>query len=485
MALDTEAQFYSDMKPMWERATALLGGTDSMRAAKTRFLPQFPGESQEIYNWRLNVAVLNNFYSAMAEQMVGLMFGEKLQIEKSQIPQEWLDNVDRQGGSVHDFAVRVAHLLLTHGLPHILVDYPKRPDDAKTLDDDKRLGLRPYWVLLTPESVFSASASKVNGAEIVDQVRWKEHASRRDGYNITITEVIRVLTLDESGATYELHERDMGSKAWVKKESGQLRAAGNKQLTQLPFVTGYANRKGFMRAKSTLDDVAHKNIEHWQSAADQRHILTVCRFPKEFQVGTANPVNITGPYSLLHSSGKRTEVEFGIIEAQGFGITAGENDLKRIVSEAESMAVRIITSDAAKTESGEQIDYEKEGAPLQKLAVELERIVKQALQHTAIYAGIDPAQAGVPKINKDFGLSADDTKAIETLLKARAQGDLSRPTLWEELRERGLFRTNFDPKKEAELIEDEKAANMEAALAFAPPKDDDENDDDAPPRQAA
>ena len=89
--------------------------------------------------------------------------------------------------------------------------------------------------------------------------------------------------------------------------------------------------------------------------------------------------------------------------------------------------------------------------------------------HTARWLGLDGAAAGTITLHKDFGLSSDDAKAIEQLLELRASGDLTRKTLWEELTERGLFRTDFNPKKEEEALEDEAETKLEKQLLLAPP----------------
>lgn len=489
--LDEPAPFVEQMNAALARARALLGGTDAMRAAREAFLPRFPGEHADTYDWRLKVAVLNNFFEAMAGQMVGMMFKKPVVFDKpSQIDKATLANIDKRGRDINAFAGELCKALLTKGRPHILVDHPKKPEGALTRADDLRLGLRPYWVMLEPECVVSAFADTDNGEERLRQFRWRESGSSLDGYAITTVERIRVMQRTETGAIeFEVWERRGPGAEWALKDEGQIFAAAGKDLGEVPVVTLYSDRQAFMVAKPTLDDIAHKNIEHWQSSADQRHILTVSRFPILYQVGVKEPAALVGPYSMFWTQTPKTEAEIGYAEAQGSGIEQGWKDLDRIVAEAEAMGVRIITSDAAKTESGEQIDYAKEGSPLQKLAVELERGLNQALALTARYQGLADEQAGHVKVHKDFGLSTDDVKAIEQLLKLREMGDLSQPTVWREIAERGLFKTPFNPKTEAGLIEDEKARNIETQLSMGlggggeetdDEADEDKTDDDAP-----
>lgn len=476
------------MKPALDRALALLGGTDAMRKERETFLPKFPGEVADVYEWRLKVAVLNNFYSAMLEGMVGMMFAKPVLHEKHSIPQPILDDIDKRGGTLQTFAADLAKALLSKGRPHILVDHPKKPAEAQTAADDEKLGLRPYWVLMEPGCVLSAYAATEDGAETLENFRWREFGTKRVGaYGLAGVERIRIFdrAAEDGAVTFEKWEREKDTDQFELVEQGPLNAGGQngKALTEIPIVTLYSDRQGFMVAKPTLDDIAHKNIEHWQSSADQRHILTVTRFPIMYQIGVKNAVALVGPYSMFQTEASIKDAMIGYAEAAGTGTEHGWKDLDRIVAEAESMAVRIMISDGSKSDAGEKVDFTKEGSKLQRLAIEIERACQEAMIYTARWLGQADETAGVITLHKDFGLSADDAKAIDQLLELRATGDLTRKTLWEELTERGLFRTSFNPKTEETALEDESERKMEKALALMPPpsNEDDPPDENAPP----
>lgn len=482
--LDEAAGFVDVMKPALDRARALLGGTDAMRAAREEFLPRFPGETEDLYQWRLKVAVLNNFFEAMSGQMVGKMFEKAITWEKpSAIDKDILANIDRRGSDLNAFAAQLAKALLTKGRPHILVDQPKKPEGVETLADERAAGLRPYWIAMEPEAVFSAFADTEDGDEKLGQIRWRENGQELDGYAITNVQRIRVLARDKltGNVRFEVWERRRESDQYQLKEEGEFIAAGAQPMREIPFVTLYSDRQAFFVSKPTMDDIAHKNIEHWQSSADQRHILTVSRFPIMFQLGTTGPVALVGPYTMFHTQASKNDAQIGYAECEGKGAEQGWKDLDRIVAEGEAMGVRIVTSDAAKTESGEQIDYAKEGSPLQRQAVELERALNQALIYTARWLGLTDEQAGKVKVHKDFGMTGDAAKAIDQLQKMRDGGDLTQETLWAESQERGLFKSKFDPKKERAALDDEADRDLQRQMALAPPP----ADESTPPTRTA
>lgn len=484
-SLAQPAAFVAKMEAALARAQALLEGTDAMRAAGEKFLPKFPGEYRDTYDFRLKSAVLNNFYDAIAGLMVGMVFEKTLTQDKCTLPAEFLANVDNKGRDLNTFAADLCKALLTKGRPHVLIDHPKKPEEAVTAADDAALGLRPYFVLMEPGAVLSAYADNESGAEVLENFRWREWGSEPDddGYGLVQIERIRVMKRTDEGVAFEVWERQRQSDQFVLRDEGVLHRGGTEgqPMTAIPIVTLYSDRQSFMVAKPTLDDIAHKNIEHWQSSADQRHILTVTRFPILYQIGTKNPVALIGPYSMLHTETPATEAKIGYAEAEGKGTEHGWKDLARIVAEAEAMTVRIVTSDGAKSDSGEKADVSKESSKLQKIAAELDRGLAEALKHAARWYGLEDKAAGTVTTHKEFGVTADDTKAIDQLRAMRDAGDLSQATYWKEIDERGLFKTTINFKAEAALIEDEKERNMERALAIgggADPNADPDADED-------
>jgi hypothetical protein len=483
-AVEDCAGWYEEMLPRWELAKDLLGGTAAMRAAGEKYLPRFTAESEDNYNRRLGLATLNNFYSAMAKQMVGFVFADFVKIEDCKIPEDILNNIDNQGHDVHGFARLIAKDFITRGLQHILVDMPPRPAGAETAQDDKIHNMRPFWVGLKAECAFNAVSERVAGVDKLQQFRWKDDGARVNGLAVDYVKRIRVLSKKADGVYLEIYEKIEDEEDYILVSSLKL------TIAEIPVVTGYAEREGFMKSLSPLEDVAYLNVEHFQSKSDQRNILTVVRYPIPWQIGTANPISNTGPHNVWHSPGNDKEtqpVEFGLLEHTGAGVEAGEKDLDRIIAEAQSLGMQLITKAPQQTATGAGIDFADETSPLQDFAQSLEDMLNGALRLTALWLGLSEKDAGYAEVNKDFGISADEAAAINAMLAMRASGDLSRPTLWAEMKERRVFKTGFDEKKEAAALdkeEEDALANM--APPPAPPGQEPplDGEGDAPPQLA-
>lgn len=467
-----EAAWYQEQTPGWELGRTLLGGTKAMREAGEAYLPRFGVEGEDDFKRRLAVTTLTNFYRKTARKMAGYIFGSPIKIENSKIPKDLLANVDRRGSSIDLFARKFGLALMTRGLHHIVVDMPKRPAGAVTKGDDKELGLHPFWLSLPAEVVFSAFAEKSAGEERLLQFRWRDDGHKLDGYAIAPVERVRLMNRTGASVTFEVWEKetisigDKGFERWKLVDSGPLTG-----VTRIPASTIYAERCGFMISRPPLEDVAYKNVEHWQSSSDQRNILTVSRYPTQYQIGTANPIMETGPHYVLWSPGAngpdQQDVSFGYIEPEGTGIEAGERDLKRLGEEIEAMAMELLIKAPRATVVEAQSDVQSETSPLQDIAQGVEDALNDALGHTAEWLGMAREEGGKATVNKEFGISADDAKAIDAILKMRAAGDLTRETQWGEMKARGVFRTGFDVKAEQDKLakeEEEAMASLPTAL---------------------
>lgn len=80
-----------------------------------------------------------------------------------------------------------------------------------------------------------------------------------------------------------------------------------------------------------------------------------------------------------------------------------------------------------------------------------------------------PEDGGYAVINRDFGISADDEKALTSLRESRKNGDISRETLWDEYQSRGVFKGQFDPEEEAKRLDKEDEGLMDKLRTQPPP----------------
>ncbi|RYZ46973.1 MAG: DUF4055 domain-containing protein, partial [Myxococcaceae bacterium] len=370
--VSTPSSAYRDMQPSWSLVLALLGGTASMRAAGRAHLPKYHAESDDAYRERLGRAVLLNVFGKTLRNLAARPFAKPVRLGEA-APEELrvlADDVDKQGSDLTAWARGVFRDGLGKGLAHVLVDYPAvDPERVRTLEDEQRAGVRPYFVHVPAESLIAAYAEVVDGVETLTHVRIREEEVRRAGFDEVKVERVRVLERD----SWAVYERS-GTSEW------KVVASGRSTLGFIPLVTWYAGeRTALCAAKPPLMDLADKNVEHWQSASDQRNVLTVARFPMlaasgleapsrggDSEAGASSPVTI-GPHALLTTSSPQGK--FYYVEHTGAAIKAGRQDLEDLKEEMAMLGVELLVRKSGSTTATEKsINTAQSHSELQAMA---------------------------------------------------------------------------------------------------------------------
>ena len=178
---------YRLMADFWKMVTAILQGVEALRqpaaygaknavagpaipyaslsqlsvqrrgraGSESPYLPQFPQEENQDYDYRRKHAPLTNIYSDISKNLSSKPFSKTLVVdeETAQDLKDLAMNIDGQNNSMHVFAADVFKAGIDYGIDWIWVDYPKvpknNPDQPNlpfTLADERNMGARPYWV---------------------------------------------------------------------------------------------------------------------------------------------------------------------------------------------------------------------------------------------------------------------------------------------------------------------------------------------------
>ena len=469
----TTSLAYDIMAPRWRVMEALLGGTESMRAAAEEFTPKHTEETQESYDARLNETVLLNVTEQTLDTLSGKPFSEPIKVNDD-VPTAiaggddpatgLLYDIDLQGNNLDVFARDWFREGMSKALAHVLVDMPKPATEAdpakpRTLADDRKEKRRPYWVLIKPEHVLFARASVVDGTEVLEHIRIMEGVVEQDGFAEVVIAQIRVL---EPGRVvlYRQHptRKKKGEPEWIVHDEWET------GLDYIPLVTFYANRQSFMVGKPPLLDLAWLNVAHWNSTSDQRHILKVARFPILACSGASgedsDPV-VIGPNKILYN--EDPQGKFYYVEHTGGAITAGREDMEDLENQMASYGSTFLRQKSGdETATGRAIDSSENSSDLSAMAGLFEDAVAQALDFTAEMLSLSESGGSIELV-KNYNQSEEDEKAMTALEAARTRKDISRKTILEAYRLRGYLPEDFDEDLDAEQILEEQ----DTALARA------------------
>ncbi len=477
----------------WRQMDAVLGGTQTMRAADRTYLPQHLGEEDERYDERIATATLWNQTELTLAGWVGRPFRDPLELNDD-VPQEIkaLENdIDREGTNMDAFARDWFKIGLSKAFCHVLVEAPAfdSPDGNKpTLADERSLGLRPYWVLIDPTEVIAARHEITNGRDVITHLRLYEATTEvdpDDEFNEILVERIRVfdrLWLAEENQEVEegrhvvqvtmyKKEKKKGKKEEWSIDQGHESHGRIIDVPGVPLVTFYSNREGFMLGKSPLQDLGDLNVKHWQKLADLDNIIRIASFPILAASGIDPDEGVNndtgykdaktiGPYNFLYTG--EAGGRYYYVEHQGKAIKSGQDSLDGLENKMGSYGSEFLKKHPDRqTALARTLDSAESSSPLQDMTLRFVESFQQALALTSQMIGIAPKDpdteffAGTVTLVTDFGPEEASGIDLNALITARANKDISRNTFLSELIRRGILPKEFDPKTNYDELEEE------------------------------
>ena len=475
----TTSDAYDSMKPAWLKIQTVLDGTEAMRAAERRYLPQHHAEAQVSYDERLLRCTLLNISKLTLESWVGRPFSDPVVFED--VPpdiEEILEDVDQLGTDAQVFLRNWFSDGLAKSFSHVYIDMPRTDVDApRTMADDKADNIRPYWVHINPSQIFFADSEVINGRETLREIRIMESVAERVGFaEATIPQIRRVfLAENEEGMTQGMVElyrlKDVKKEdEWVLFESYPF------DLDEIPLVTFYSNRDDFMHGNPPLEDLVDLNIAHWQSTSDQRAVLTVARFPILALSGGTDDNNelAIGPNRWLYTPD--AAAKFYYVEHSGAAIEAGRKDLLDLEEQMSEYGAEFLKKrPGTQTATARALDSDEATSPLQDMTLRFKHSVDRALDITAKWLSLE--NGGSAMISTEFGPEDVNQADLITLRETRKMRDISRTAYLEELIRRGLLDEEYDIEADATKLEQETMDMFSAMPDALQPEDSNDNVD--------
>lgn len=471
------------MQPKWDKMDALLGGTENMRAAGRKYLPMHQGEERDRYEERRGMATLWNQTELTLGGWVGRPFRDPISLDDD-VPEEiqnLKEDIDHLGTDLDTFCRDWFRVGIAKAFCHILIEQPvlaQREDGQPlTLNDVNPENDRPYWVLIEPDSVIAARQMVIDGKEVLTHLRIHEVTQEQDPddeFDEVTVERIRVYDLKllpnspdgtETGVFVTLYRRMKEATQGNSIDDWEIEVGPFQiGIDQIPLITFYSNRQGFLLGKSPLEDLCDLNIKHWNSQSDQDAILTIARFPilaasgipdigshDATSPGAAAGADllseggaIIGPYRVLTSADPAAK--FYYVEHDGKAIAAGEKSLDKLEKQMAAYGSEFLKkSPDRETATARTLDSAESVSPLYAVTLTFMDAVKRALALTAKW--MDLEDGGTAELVTDFGPEEASPIDMAALNNARAIRDISRESYLNELIRRGILPEDFDKGK--------------------------------------
>lgn len=457
------------MREHWKLPTALRGGTVAMRRAGEMYLPREPGETVASWQNRRDRSFLFNAYGDTVDHVAGRPFSRQVRLGDGTPERmvEWAIDVDLEGSTLSDFALRAFDDAIDRGLTHALVDFPVTTGRL-SLAEEREQGVRPFFVHVPADAILGWRMKRFGGRQVLTHLRFVESASVSDGeFGERLVQRIRVfdralpgerrtesgrrLRSDQGATTYRIFEQDLSGQ-WALIDEGLV------TVGEIPMRTLYTRRVSFMVGRPPLEDLAWKNLEHWQSASDQRHILHVARVPFLFGAGLgedfANGKVEIGPNRILTASD--ASAKLGFVEHGGAAISAGRQDLLDILDQMVALGLApLMERTGDPTATGRALDAAEMTSDLKTWVRSLERWLSSLFDLGARWVGDE--EGALVDVHDDFTVALRGAEDVAELRAAREKRDLSRKQYLRELVRRGMLAESFDAHADAEERKSEAA----------------------------
>lgn len=452
------------MEPGWLLIEQLMKGTRGIRQGHRKFLPQFPRESDESYDNRLQKSVLSPFTKRLELMLAGMLTRKPVRLtDVSDVVTEQLFNVDLQGNDLQQWLFNTARVALRYGHVGVLVDAPAAGENG-----------RPYWVSYSPREILGWRTEIAEGEQKLTMLRLAETITVPDGkYGEKDVERVRVLT---PGA-YEIHEKD-------DKGDYNIVDEGRTSLSEIPFAVAYANRTGVLESMPPLDDIAELNLQHYQVSSDLSNILSVSAIPLLAIYGfpqSAEEISAGASEALALPESARSEY----IEPSGNSFDAQFKQLEQIENKINGLGLAAVLGAklVGETAEAKRIDRSQGDSTMMVVAQQMQDMIDNCLRFHAEY--MQQPVAGSSQVNRDFLGQRLEPQEIQSLLQLYTAGTITQETLLNELANGDVLSEDFDIEEEIEatqtggLIEMQQPeptppAAEEATMPEAEPEAEDE-----------
>lgn len=467
----------------WELIQDLCLGRDQMILKERRWLPQELGEEFTSYIVRLNRSFLFGGFSDTLEKLAARPFSREVVIKnKSSMPDSlrpMLGNVDYMGNDVTAFAKRFLKEGIKFGHSAVLVDMPPVEQNLNgtplSIAEERELGIRPYWIHISPWNLIGWRTTKVAGRDVLTQLRYRENRLIPSGaFGDTMQEVIRVITAPrdgQNGTVVEFSREKAGDEFSILSQ--REHTYPGIPLVWLPInPTG----QGLLRSTPPLKELAETNLEHWQKSSDNSNILRFVAIAMVLMTGleesTEDDAATGGHDDIAWGVNQILHAPMGAdgkyIEHSGQGIGALQKFLEKIEERMEQLGVEpLLARQMDVTATAQRRDDKKVTSSLQSWIRRLEQALRELFQVSAIWVDEDPsvfrdtkgADQDTPvedaidfDVFSDFGLKVATRDDADVLLRTWAAGALSDETLLNEFKKRSLIGEEIDIEEELERV---------------------------------
>lgn len=384
-------------------------------------------ETADGYESRKNNAVLFNVVKKTIETARGMMFRRELtwsdDLNKDFI--SCAENIDNNDTELNDFIKEAATNSLWDGISFILVDTPSTDQEVVTLQQQKALGIIPYFTHIRASQILNRRIEKGRLVQITIDENVTEPVGLFGERSINQQRVLFI-----GGG--RIYRNDIIVSEWTNS------------LNYIPIVPVYSNKIGYLDGSPKYLELAYLNLKHFNLSSQLDKALYTASNPIPILYGSQSngeqSITIGVDTALRFNSKQEGGFEWG--EFKGTSIDKLQDEIKNTERRMNELAINTLTeNNKEKTATEAAIVSVKETSDLTSIASSIEWSANVAYQIWCEMQKLNPT--GEIFLNKDFasvGLKPDEARVYLDMYNS---GTLTLDQLWTELQNREFIK-EFD-----------------------------------------
>lgn len=442
------------------------GGTRHLRFCERAqlYLPPEPKEKPEAYAIRRSRATLFNAYERAVNGLVGLVFREEPTLSDD-VPElmrgrEEASEAGEIEGQLEDcdlagthWAVFAKELFAAafEGHAFLYVDMPPALPEGATLEDERRAGRRPYFVLYRKDQAVNW---RLDARGRLAQITFEEKTLEPDG-EFGEQEVCRYRVLRPG--SWQLFRKVQGRDGNWQIIPDPDAPEGKTSLSEIPVAICYTKKIKPLQSRPALLDLAMLNLTHYAETSDYRTYLHIASRPLLWfkNRDKSKKVENIGPYTLFDVG---TDGLVAFAETSGAALGAARQDLKDLEEHMAVLGLSMLKQKTAqKTATEERGDQIRELSELATAARSLQDCFEQAFRFWAMYLG-QPSGGSIK-----LGVSDEDLVLSDAQMRVyneMAGHVLSRKTVREILKERHALPETWSEDEEQQRLQAEATQEL-------------------------
>lgn len=450
------------MVSYWEQVDTIVEGYEAIKKASVIYLPKFPDETDNDYNFRLELTKFTNIYRDVLECLATKPFEEEISLIGSEnVPleaTEFIEDVDGAGNNLTMFSALTFFNGINDAVNWIFVDYPTiEPHATISVKEAKEKNLKPFWSHVLAVNVLEVRTAMVGSKEMLSYIRIFEPSDTQDH--------VREFFRDEDGVvTWKLWVKNPD--ATIPAQEFGLENSGILSINIIPlvpFITGRRNGRTF-KFSPVMRDAADLQINLYRNESGLEFIKTMAAYPMlaangmkpEKDAAGNNKKLAVGPKVVLYGvpDGNGNHGEWKYIEPTANSLEFLQKSIDKTKQDLRELGRQPLTALSSQlTTVTTSIAAGKAKSAVTAWALALKDALENAMYITMLYIKIDTKIE--VNVYTGFDNVLDDGSDLEALLKMRENGDISQETILEEFKRRKVLAPESSFEREtARLLND-------------------------------